>query len=122
MSRVPLDRSAARTEMSARSRQNTDSGVAAGREPMIKVDRWECLLSGIGWPVGFAIALFLIAGTLILIPPHVLVLDSVAYVILTLFLVNWLYLLGFAAFVLIIIWLVIKAKTVCRQAAREQGT
>ena len=99
------------------NRQNIDNGVVVGREPMIKADRWDCLLRGMGWPAGFVVVLFLIAATLILTPPHVLALDNVAYVILALFLVNWLYILAFAGLALIIIWLVIKATTLCRQAA-----
>jgi len=84
---------------------------------MITARRWDCILRGIGWLAGVVDALVLMAAVLILIPRHVLALDSGAYVLLALYLANWLYVLAVVASTLTIIWLVIKAKTVCRPAA-----
>jgi len=85
---------------------------------MITARRWDCILKGIGWLAGVVDALVLMTAVLILIPRHVLALDSGAYVLLALYLANWLYGLALVALALTFIWLIIKAKTVCRQVAR----
>ena len=101
---------------SERAGKDIGNRVVARKEAMITAHRWDCILKGIGWLAGVVDALVLMAAVLILIPRHVLALDGGAHVLLALYLANWLYILAVVALALTIIWLVIKAKTVCRQA------
>jgi hypothetical protein len=85
---------------------------------MITAHRWDCILKGIGWLAGFVDALLLMAVALILINrAFFLTQDNVAYALLALYLANWLFVLALVALALTCAWLLIKAKTVCRQAA-----
>lgn len=79
--------------------------------------RWDCIFKGTGWPFGIVEALLLMGTLLTLIPSHILVLDSAAYVLLALYLANWLFVLALVGLVLTATWLLVKATTVCRQPA-----
>lgn len=85
---------------------------------MITAHRWDCILKGIGWLAAFVDALLVMAAILVYIyREYARTQDSVAYALVALYLANWLYVLALVALALATIWVVIKAKTVCRQAA-----
>jgi len=85
------------------------------RPNMNTVRRWDCILTGTGRTFGVVDALLLLAAVLIVIPKHVLPLDSGAYVLLGLYLANWLIALGLAGLALTTLWVLIRATTVCRE-------
>ena len=74
--------------------------------------------------VGVVDALLLMAAALVLIPRHVLALDSGAYVLLALYLANWLFVLALVGLGLTAVWLVIKATivVVCALPNRVSAT
>ncbi len=87
------------------------------RQAMNTTRRWDCVVKGTSWAFGVVDGLLLLAAVLILVPRHILTLDSGAYVLLGLYLANWLIVLGLVGLVLTATWLLIKATTLCRQQA-----
>ena len=83
---------------------------------MNSTDRWNGMLKGTGWPFGVLEALLLMAAVLIVIPIHLFPPDSAAYVILGLYLANWLLGLALVSLVLTGTWWLFRAATLCRQS------
>jgi len=83
--------------------------------------RWDRILKGTGWSFGVVEVLLLMAGALILIPSHILPLESGAYVLLGLYLANWLAVLALVGLVLSGAWILIKATTICLNQFRNRS-
>lgn len=73
---------------------------------------WDRILKGTGWSFGVVEVLLLMAAALILIPSHILPLGSGSYVLLGLYLANWLAVLALVGLVLTAAWILIKATTI----------
>jgi len=93
------------------------SEMGKKRPARITASRWDCILKGVGWVAG-GVALFsLVATALALFANHALASGHVAHALLAFFLGDWLFALAIISSVLALLWLFIRARTVCRVPA-----
>jgi hypothetical protein len=79
--------------------------------------RWDCTLKGVGWMAGGVAVFSLMATALALFANRALARGHVAHALLGFFLGDWLFALAIMSSVLALLWLFIRARTVCRVPA-----
>jgi len=76
--------------------------------------RWDCILKGVDWMVGGVVVFSLVAIALAVFANRALVGGNIAHALLEVFLGDWLLVLASIGLGVILTWLLIRAKTVCR--------
>jgi hypothetical protein len=89
------------------------SKMGKRRPARITAHRWDCILKGVGWMAGGVAVFSLVAIALALFANRALARGHVAHALLGFFLGDWLFAVAIMSSVLALLWLFIRARTVC---------
>ncbi len=79
--------------------------------------RWDCILKGVGWMAGGVVVFSLMPIALALFANRALARGHVAHALLAFFIGDWMFALAILSSGLTLVWLLVRAKTVCRVPA-----